>query len=174
MPENKNKSDDKKKVEADHAKTSKPLSPTEDPQKHDVPASALTAQIDPKGTGGATVNAASIDTLNADDKAKEDQKKLEEDQSIAGKIRRSGLYFVRDHTIGRDYVGISPQNDPNATEGSKRLSSVQSLDGVSPRTGMQIVTKDGVSFSVGDGYGPEKTPADWASISKPDGSPLFA
>lgn len=99
----------------------------------------------------------------------------EEDNSIVGKIRKSGLHFVQDHTIGgAGYVGISPQNDPKASEASKRLSAVTSLDSVSPRTGMQIRMKDGSSFAVADGFGPETVPADWAKVNTPDGKPLFA
>jgi len=159
MADNKAQAD---KVEKDHAATGKPVSPTEDPTDHSVPAGKIAAAVDPSGKSDATV------------KAKEDQEKLEEDKSLAGKIRKSELFFVRDHTTGRDYVGISPQNDPKATEGSKRLSLVSALDSVAPRTGMQVVPKDGDAFVIGDGFGPDSNPGDWARVTKPDGSPFFA
>jgi hypothetical protein len=150
-----------------------PSSPVEDLTDHPMPASQMAAQVDPKGAGGATVNAKSMDKVSGQVDAKEKQAKAEEDNSIGGKIRKSELFFVRNHVTGEDYVGISPQNDENATPAEKRLSSVSALDGVAPRTGMIVKPKEGQAFTVGDGYGPDKTPADWASISTPDGKPLF-
>lgn len=163
---------DVEKVKDDHEAAGKPLSPTEDPTDHSKSASEIAAQVDLKGESGATVNAKNMEAVSKDDETKEE--KAEEDQTIVGKIRRSQLFFVRNHVSGQDYVGISPQNDPKATPAEKRLSSVFPLDGVSPRTGIQIVPKDGDPFSVGDGYGPDKTPADWAGVNRPDGKPLFA
>lgn len=173
MPDNK---DQKDQVEKAHAKAGgKPVSPTEDPTVRATSASALAAQIDPKGTSGATVNAASMDKVNKDDEAKEEAEKQEEDQSIAGKIRRSGLYFVRDHSRGGDgYIGVSPQNDPKADQASKERSLVAPLDGISPRTGMQVRLEDGTSFSIPDGFNQSSQPGDWAKVLRPDGSPLFS
>lgn len=161
------------KVDADHAKTGRLLSGTEDPADHSVSAGEIDAQVDPKGTSGATINAASIDKVN-DGKDEKDAKRLEEDQSIAGKIHRSQLFFVRDHTTGEDYVGISPQNNPDASPASKRLSSVSTLGTVPPRTGMVVRPKDGPAFTVGEGYGPDSTPEQWAGVTNPEtGKPLF-
>ena len=98
----------------------------------------------------------------------------EVDSSIVGKIRRSGLYFVRDHSTGLDYVGISPQNDPKASDASKLRSSVMPLDVTPPKTGMQIKPESGDSFSVADGFGPDATVEDWAKVLTPSGAPLFA
>lgn len=163
------------KVEKDHAKTGRPVSPTEDPKDRSVSAGAIAAQVDPKGTGGATVNAKSMDKVNKADEAKEDKEKLEEDQSIAGKLRRSELFLVTDHSLGGDpYVGISPQNDPKATPASKLRSQVRALDMVAPRTGMQVRPKSGDAFSVGEGFGLDTTPADWARVTTPDGKPFIA
>jgi len=167
------KSSQAKKVESDHAKTGKPVSPTEDPTDHSVPAAELAAQIDPAGKSGATVNAKSMDAVSKADKAKEDAAKLEEDKTIVGKIRKSGLYWIQNHASGDRYVGISPQNDPDATKADKRLSTVMPLDSVSPRTGMVIRPKDGAEFNVGDGFGPETNPGDWAKVQSPEGKPLF-
>jgi hypothetical protein len=112
--------------------------------------------------------------LAAKDKAAEEADAAEVDKSIVGKIRKSGLHFVRNHVTGQDYVGIPPNNDPNASEAEKRLSAVTALDSVSPRTGMIVKPASGDSFSVGEGWGPESKPEDWAAILRPDGSPLFA
>lgn len=156
-----------KKVEEDHAKTGKPVSPTEDPTDHSKPASEIAAQVNPAGKSGAAVNAASIEAVAKDD---EDAKP----QGLAGKIRKSELYAVNDHVSGGGlYIGISPQNDPKATEAQKRLSSVNPLSSVAPRTGMQVRPKDGDAFSVGDGFGPDSVPSDWQKVVRPDGSPLF-
>lgn len=162
------------KVKAAHAATGKPLSPTEDPTKHDVPASAIAGQVDPKGQSGATVNAASIDSLEATADEKEKVELEAADQGLPGKIKRSELYLVNDHSRGGGpYVGISPQNDPKADQASKERSAVTPLGNVAPRTGLQVRMKDGTSFTIGDGFGPDSTPADWAKVTLPSGEPLF-
>lgn len=164
-----------KSVKKAHAKSARPVSPTDDPTDHSTSASELAGQIDPKGKSGATVNAESIDKLSAKADEKEEAERKEVDNSIVGKIRRSELYAVNDHPNGGGwYVGISPQNDPKASEASKRLSSVQPLDTFAPKTGMQVKPKDGDSFVIGEGFGPDATPADWARVTTPDGKPLFA
>lgn len=156
------------------AHTDRPVSPTDDPTDHSVSAREIAGQVDPKGTGGATVNAASIDTVTADDKAKEDADRLAEDQSIFGKARRAGMFFIRDHSRGgAAYVGISPQNDPKADQASKERSLVEPLELHPPQTGIEIRFPDGFSMSVPDGFGPGSQPGDWAKITRPDGSPLF-
>lgn len=161
------------KVDADHAKTGRPLSATEDPTDHSVSAAEISAQVDPKGKSG--VNAASIDKVNKADKAKEDKKKVEEDQTIVGKIQRSGLFFVRDHSTGEDFVGISPQNNPDASTASKLRSSVNPLGTVAPRTGMIVRPTDGPAFTIPDGFGPDSDPSDWAKVVNPEsGKALFA
>jgi hypothetical protein len=162
------------KVEADHAKSGRPVSPTEDPTKHAVPASELAGQIDPTKKSGATVNAESMDKIQAKEEEKEQAQQAALDEGLPGKIKASGLFFVRDHSVGGDgYVGISPQNDPNATEASKNRSVVVPLTVHAPRTGMQIRPKDGDAFSVPDGFGLDTTPADWGRVMSPDGKPLF-
>lgn len=166
---------DAKKVEQDHAKTGRPVSPTEDPKEHGVSAASIAKQTDPKGTSGATVNAASMDKVSKADKANEDEEKLKEDQSLAGKIRRSELFWVNDHTVGGGpYIGISPQNDPKASQASKLRSNVEPLDMHAPKTGLQVRPKDGDPFVIPDGFGLDSTPADWARVTFPDGKPLFA
>lgn len=106
--------------------------------------------------------------------AQETTEDAQEDQSIGAKLRRSKLFFIRNHNTGEDYVGISPQNDPKASDGDKLRSTVQALDGVAPRTGMIIKADDKTSFAVPEGYGLDAKPEDWAAINKPDGTPLFA
>lgn len=155
------------------AATGRPTSPTEDLTDHSVPAGELAKQVDPKGESGAAVNAKSIEAVSEKADVDEEAAKEVEDNSLAGRIRRSGLLFVRNHVTGEDYVGQSPQNDPNATAAEKRLSSVAALDGVAPRTGMVVKPAKGDAFTVGEGFGPEKTPADWAAVNTPDGKPLF-
>jgi hypothetical protein len=158
------------KVKKDHAATGKPVSATEDPTDHSKPADEIAAQVDPQGKSGAAVNAASIEAVD-----KKDEDKPEEDNTIAGKILRSGLFFVRDHTTGEDYVGVSPQNDPDASDASKRLSSVTPLGVIAPRTGMIVRPKGGPAFTIPDGFGPDATPALWATVVNPEtGDLLFA
>jgi hypothetical protein len=154
------------------AKKKAPGTP-EDPTDHSKSATSIAASVDPSGKSGATVNATSMDTVSKEDKAKEDKKALEEDQSLAGKILRSGLFFVRDHSTGEDYVGVSPQNNPDASTASKLRSAVTPLGAVPPRTGMIIRPKDGDAFTIGEGFGPDSTPDRWAGVSSPDGKPLF-
>lgn len=164
----------KKKVEKDHAKTGKPISPTEDPEKHAVSAGTIAAQTDPSGKSGVAVNAKSIDAVNEADKAKEDAEKMEADQSILAKMRRAGLFFVRDHSRGGDgYIGPSPQNDPKADQASRERSLVEPVEMHPPRTGMQVRLADGVTFSVPDGFGPSDNADAWGRVTRPDGSPLF-
>jgi hypothetical protein len=155
------------------AATGRPTSPTEDLTDHSVSASEIARQVDPKGESGATVNAKSMEKVGEKADADEEKAKAIEDNSLAGRIRRSGLLFVRNHVTGEDYVGVSPQNDPNATAAEKRLSAVAALDGVAPRTGMIVKPAKGDAFTVGEGFGPDKTPADWAAVNSPDGKPLF-
>lgn len=162
-----------KKKAAKKPANAAPGSP-EDPTDHSKPASEIAAQVDPKATSGATINAKSMDTVSRADQAAEDKKNLEEDQSLAGKILRSGLVFVRDHSTGEDYVGASPQNNPDATEASKLRSAVTPLGAVVPRTGMIVRPKKGESFTIGGGFGPDGTPDDWAKVTNPDGKALFA
>jgi len=95
--------------------------------------------------------------------------------SLEAKIAKSELFAVNDHVGGGGvYVGISPQNDPEASEAQKRLSSVNPLTIVAPKTGMRVIPKDGDAFTIGEGFGPDATPADWARVTRPDGKPLFA
>lgn len=158
-------------VKADHAKTGKPLSPAEDPTDHSKPASEIAAQVDPKGSSGATVNAASMDAVNKEG----DEKAADEDNTIAGKLLRSGLVFVRDHSTGEDYVGESPQNNPDASTASKLRSSITPLGAVAPRTGMIVRPKDGPAFTIPDGFGPDSTPDHWSGVTNPEtGKALFA
>lgn len=164
----------KKAVEKAHAATGRPVSPTEDPTDHSVPAPEIAKQLDPKGTSGAAINAASIDKVRKADEQAAEEQQAEVDNSIAGKIARSGLYFVRDHSRGGDaYIGISPSQDEKADYASKTRSLVEPLDLHSPRTGMQVILKDGTSFTLGDEFGMDSTPADWAKVKSPDGKLLF-
>jgi hypothetical protein len=163
----KKKSSAKENKAAGAAKTGFPPSPVADLTDHSMPASELAAQVDPKGQSGASVNAASIDAVSTDETPVEDK-------SIVGKIRKSGLHMIHNHVLGENYVGISPQNDEKASAAEKRLSGVFPLDGIAPRTGMIVKPTDGPAFSIGDGYGPEKTPQDWAGIVNPNtDKPLF-
>lgn len=166
---------DAKKVEADHAKTGRPVSPTEDPTDHSVSAGAMAAQLDPHGRSGAAVNAKAMDKVAEADEAAEAKALAEEDKSLAGRIRKSQLYWIVDHSMGGNpYIGISPQNDPDASPASKRVSIVEPVEFHSPATGLEIRLPDGPSFTVGDGFGPGSQPSDWDKIKRPDGSPLFA
>lgn len=167
--------DQKKEIEKAHQAQGRPVSPTDDPTDHSLPATQLAAQVDPKKESGATVNAKSMDAMNRADEAAEDKERLDDDQSIGGKLRRSGLFFVRDHTTGEDYVGISPAADPNASYASKTRSLVQPLDLVSPRTGMVVRPKDGDAFTIPEGFGPDSNPGRWAEVRNPTSNePLFA
>lgn len=162
----------RKAIEKAH--TDRPVSPTDDPTDHSVSATELAAQVDPKGKSGATVNAASIDAVTAGDEAKEDAERLAEDQSIFGKARRAGMFFVRDHSRGgAAYVGISPQNDPKADQASKERSLIEPLELHPPQTGTEIRFPDGFSMTVPDNFGPGSQPSDWEKVKRPDGSPLF-
>lgn len=132
----------------------------EDPTDHSKPASEIA--VDPKAK-----TAVSIDAVKIED--------APEENSLEAKIKKSELFVVNDHPSGGGpYVGISPQNDPDASESSKRLSSVASLGTVAPKTGMRVIPKDGDAFTIGEGFGLDATPADWAKVTKPDGTPLFA
>jgi hypothetical protein len=164
----------KKQIEKQH--TDRPVSPTEDPTDHSTSAANLTKAIDPKASSGAAVNARSMDAVNREQDAKEDAERLEEDQSVFGKARRMGLFFVRDHSRGgAAYIGISPQNDPDADRASKERSLVEPLDLHKPQTGMEVRLKDGSAFTIPDGFGPGSTPADWARVIDPNTKkPLFA
>lgn len=145
-----------------------------DPTDHSVSAGALAAQVDPAKKSGAAVNAESMDKISAKADAKEKAEAAEEDNTIVGKLKRSGLYFVRNHSTGEDYIGESPQNDPDASDASKLRSTVMPISVHPPRTGMQVRIKGGESFTVGEGFGPDAVPADWQKVTKPDGSLLFA
>lgn len=163
----------RKTIEKAH--TDRPVSPTDDLTDHSVSATEMAAQTDPKGRSGAAVNAESIDAVSAGDGAKEDADRLAEDQSFFGKARRAGMFFVRDHSRGgAAYIGISPQNDPDADRASKERSLVEPLELHPPQTGLEIRFEDGSSMTVPDGFGPGSQPSDWARVTRPDGSPLFA
>jgi hypothetical protein len=163
----------KKQIEKAH--TDRPVSPTEDPTDHSVSATELAKSVDPKGDSGAAVNAKSMDAVNRDLDAKEDAERLEEDQSVFGKARRMGLFFVRDHSRGgAAYIGISPQVDPDADRASKERSLVEPLELHAPATGTEVRMPDGKSFTIPDGFGPGSTPADWAKVVNPETKkPLF-
>lgn len=164
-----------KDVKKAHAATGRPVSPTDDPTDHSTSASAIAGQADPGKKSGATASAASLDKLTAKDKDKEAAEAAEVDNTIVGKIRRSELYAVNDHPNGGGWVvAISPQNDPKASQASKRLSSVQPLDTFPPKTGMRVIPKDGDEFVIGEGFGPDSQPGDWQKVVRPDGSLLFA
>lgn len=108
------------------------------------------------------------------DIAEETTVAIAEDNSLEAKIRRSELFWVNDHTVGGGpYIGISPQNDPKASQASKLRSNVEPLDLHAPRTGLQVRPKDGDPFVIPDGFGLDSTPADWAKVTYPDGKPLF-
>ena len=89
------------------------------------------------------------------------------------KIAKKGFVFVRDHTTGVDYVGLSPQVDPDASEASKLRSGVFPLSQMPPRTGMVVKIDKSNSFPIGEGFGPETTSADWGRVQTPEGKPLF-
>jgi hypothetical protein len=161
------------KVKADHAKTGRPVSPTEDPTSHKTTGAALASQVDPKGTSGATVNAKTVDDIAAVEAEKQKADEAAVDNSLLGRIAKKGFFFVRDHTTGVDYVGASPQNDPDASEASKLRSGVFPLSQIAPRTGMLIRLEKGNSFQLGEGFGPETNPGDWQRVTTPDGKPLF-
>lgn len=146
----------------------------EDPTDHSKSASAIADQTDPKGKSGAAANAASMDAVNKKDEDKKEAKKAGESNTIADKIIASGLFFVRDHSTGEDYVGISPQNNPDANTASKLRSAVTPLGTVAPRTGMIIRPKSGDAFTIGEGFGPDSQPGDWAKVTSPDGKALFS
>lgn len=166
--------DQKKEIEKAHSIQGRPVSPTDDPTDHSVPATQLAAQVDPKKESGATVNAKSMDAMNRADEAAEDKERLDDDQSLAGKIRRSGLYFNRDHTVGREYVGITPSLDPNASVASLHRTLTEPLSSHPPRTGMQIYPKDGEAFTVPEGFGNDTNADDWGRVTNPaNGEPLF-
>lgn len=163
---------DAHKVEKDHAKTGRPVSPTEDPTDHSVSASQLAKQLDPKGGSGASVNAAAMDKVEAASREQEDKELAEAQQTLAK--RSGGLYWVQDHSVGgAAYVGISPQNDPKATPQSKRVSIVEPLEFHSPRTGTEVRLEDGTAFTIGEGFGMDTSPKDWERVKTPDGQPLF-
>ena len=173
MADDKGKAD-AKKVDADHAKTGRPVSPTEDPTDHSVSATEMAQQLDPKGTSGASANAKSMDKVAAADEDAEAKRLLEEDKSLAGRIRKSGLYWVNDHsTGGGPKISISPQNDQKASEASRRVSIVEPVEFHAPATGIPVILEDGTSFTVGEGFGPGSQPSDWDKVRRPDGSPLF-
>jgi len=116
-----------------------------------------------------------VGSSGAVEAAKATEAEVEEvEDTIIGKIQKSGLYFVRDHSSGLDYVGVSPQNDPDASEASKLRSSVIALDVHPPRTGLQIRPKEGEAFAVAEGFGPDATVEDWTKVLSPSGVPLFA
>jgi hypothetical protein len=140
-----------------------------DPTDHSTSASAIAGQLDP--TGKAQVQAKSVDKATA--KAEEAEAAKPEDDSLLAKILKSELFFVRDHNTGEEYVGISPQNDPEASRATKIRSLIAPLGTVAPRTGMQVRPKDGKEFAVGEGFGPTSTPDDWAKVTSPDGKALF-
>lgn len=178
MADKKQPADDaatKREIEKDHAVTGRPVSPTEDPTDHSVPAGELAKQVDPKGESGATINAESMEGVAEADEQAEEKRQEEEDKSIAGKIRRSKLMWVNDHSRGGGpYIGISPTLDPKADYASKTRSLVEPLDLHSPRTGLEVRLEDGTSFVLGDEFGMDATPGDWAKVKKPDGELLFA
>jgi hypothetical protein len=164
------------KREIEKAHTDRPVSPTEDPTDHSVSAGTLAKAVDPKGDSGATVNARSMDAVNREQDAKEDAEKLEEDQSVFGKARRMGLFWVNDHSVGGGpYIGISPQNDPNATPASKLRSNVESIESHSPVVGLQVRLSNGTIFSLPDTFPPVGgNPSDWAKVINPETKkPLF-
>jgi hypothetical protein len=166
--------DQRKEIEKDHAIQGRPVSPADDPTDHSVPATQIAAQVDPKGEGGATVNARSMDAVNRADEAAEDRERLEDDKSLAGKIRRSGLFFVRDHSVGREYIGVTPSLDSEASVASQHRSLTEPLSMHPPRTGMQIYPKDGEPFTVADGFGNDTNGGDWARVINPHTEkPLF-
>jgi hypothetical protein len=162
------------KEEIEKAHAGKPVSPTEDPTDHSTSAASLASAVDPKGKSGAAANAASMDAVNKDMETKEDADRLAEDQSIFGKARRAGIFWVNDHSRGGGpYIGISPQNDPKADQSSKERSTVEPIELHSPQTGLAVRLPDGTSFNIPDGFGPGSVPGDWAKVRRPDGKPLF-
>jgi hypothetical protein len=137
-------------------------------------AADIAGKVDGKEESGATKNAKSVDAANAQIEAKEEQSREEEDNSIFGKILRSGLFHVRDHVLDQTYIGISPQADPDASPASKSRSVVTGLDVVPPRTGLTVRPKDGEAFAIGDGFNLDSKPEDWARVLNPStGKPLF-
>lgn len=167
--------DEKNRASKDAATSAKPKSGTDSLESHAVPASQIAAQVD-KGVdkSRASANAASMDAVSEQLESAEDRARAEFDKSLFGRIAKSGLVFVNDHTSGRQYVGIPPNTDPDATEATKILAAVFPLSSVAPKTGMLIRPKDGDPFNVPDGFGTDSTPDRWAGVVRPDGKALFA
>jgi hypothetical protein len=138
-----------------------------------VSASTIAAATAGKTEDAATINAASMDKAAETLDAQEAKDREDEDNSFMGKVRRSGLVFNRNHNTGEDYVGLSVQLDPNASVADKKRTSVSPLEAVAPKTGMEVRPAKGEAFTIGDGFGADSKPEDWARVTGADGKPLF-
>jgi hypothetical protein len=103
-----------------------------------------------------------------------DNRGTNDTNSLFARIAKSGLFYVEDHIKEQQYIGISPQADPNADATSKAKSKVTGLDVVPPRTGTEVRLADGTSFTIPDGFGMDAKPQDWGAVTNPaTGKPLF-
>jgi hypothetical protein len=143
---------------------------------HAKSASEIAAAVSPaKGESGANVNAKSMDAVSEQLDRQDEKRAEDEDKSVFGRIARSGLVHNRDNVSGDEWVGPSVQTEGPEFAYRKLKVSVTPLPNIAPRTGM-LVRPDGLtgdSFTIPEGFGPDKNPDDWGKVSKPDGSSLF-
>lgn len=143
---------------------------------HEKSASDIVAAVSPGSKeSAAKANAESMDAASAQLDKQDEKRAEDEDKSIFGRIQRAGMVFNRDNVNGDEWVGPSIQTEGPEFNHRKGKTSVTPLTSIAPRTGM-LVRPNGLkgdSFTIPDGFGPDKNPDAWGSVTKPDGSSLF-
>jgi hypothetical protein len=145
---------------------------------HATTAAAIAAQTAPAAgerTAAARGIAANVDEVSAQLDRQDEKRAEDEDRSLFGRITRSGLVHNRDHVTGEEWVGPSVQTEGPEFAHRKLKVSITPLSNIAPRTGM-LVRPDGLtgdSFTIPEGFGPDKNPDAWAAVTKPDGKSLF-
>lgn len=156
----------KGKAAKDTADAMNTENPASNPRDNSVSAAELAAKLpgDDKGKGLLAADAQTAERMEAEDETR----KADEDNSVAGRLARSGYLYHENQITGERWVGTPIQQDDSADLASKQRTRVTSLSEAKPFTGLTIKPKDGEPFAVPEEFGGrEATPKDWLAILNP-------
>lgn len=94
-------------------------------------------------------------------------KPKEEDNSIAGRLVRSGYVLNENQITGERYVGETIQKCETATQADRLNTRVTSIAEIPPRKGLTVKPIDGEPFVVGEEFDRDSTPASWFAVINP-------
>lgn len=115
------------------------------------------------GKASLAASPATMDAL-AEETAGE---KTEQDNSVYGRLSRSGYVLNENQITGERWIGETIQNDPDADHASKLKTRITPIAEVRPWRGLEVRPKNGEPFAVSEEYDKDTTPASWLGMLIP-------